>query len=726
MKRIHITDCLSTGLSPHLASARTLDLAHTPMGEGGFGVVHRGTALNDTPLHGQIVKLLTNKVNGVDQRGFKTIRELQQLLKTKNETLHKSGTTLFATYPALLGVPQMSFQGTLDGEIVLGYTANDLGTLGMEDFGPMLEDEGKVLALQALPLSARLELASQLVAAFELLGSLNYIHADFKPEALFVDLNQQHPKCAVIDFDSGAIISNPLDKPTTVGTKQAWLAPEVLKQLGPSGKPGRVQVSVTSDFWAVAMAVHHLLFACHPMFFLNEVSDRSMKDYRQHFQWPDAERHCIYFNRTFEAAHSRYASYLRSNLPDLVKPFASTLCEGYSNPSRRTSYSGWKMALAAQNRPEIISFTADRILVDDAVPVRLHWEVRGSGQLELSGIGDVTGRRWCDVIVRRDTLFLLVLTPPAGSSLSSALQVEVSKQAPIVHSFVSDRTQLRDAAPAVLTWKVTGAERIEIDPGIGSIAHRSSCEIAVKNDTTVTLTATSRFGVVTKAMLQLTVSKQKPTIAFFRASRTLLQDRTPVKLCWWVSSDAARVTIEGIGIVANGGSVLVSPKRNITYKLIATSAFDYSSVARVDIAVSSDAPVIEIFHASPSLTTQQSPVTLTWKVNGAETVTVEPGVGELPASGSCSVQPLMDTVYLLRAKGYFGAESARALRVRVLTTTILPASATIVPPITDLSTCRLTAHQRPGMTRTLSPPTAITCTPKPPLTVITTPQRKTK
>ena len=78
MKRIRIGDLVSTNLRADFASAHTLDLEDNPLGEGAFGAVYRVKALNGKPLHGQIAKVLTNKINDADQKGLMTIRALQQ------------------------------------------------------------------------------------------------------------------------------------------------------------------------------------------------------------------------------------------------------------------------------------------------------------------------------------------------------------------------------------------------------------------------------------------------------------------------------------------------------------------------------------------------------------------------------------------------------------------------------------------------------------------------
>jgi len=60
-------------------------------------------------------------------------------------------------------------------------------------------------------------------------------------------------------------------------------------------------------------------------------------------------------------------------------------------------------------------------------------------------------------------------------------------------------------------------------------------------------------------------------------------------------------------------------------------------------------PVINQFYASPASISQGDSCTLNWTVTGAEMVTIEPGVGAVPASGSRTVTPDATIVYELTA-----------------------------------------------------------------------------
>src|ERR1017187_8555236 len=108
-----------------------------------------------------------------------------------------------------------------------------------------------------------MDLAQQLVSALEFLHSkIGFLHCDLKAEALFVGMRP--PRCVLIDYDGGAVMRAPDDVPTTWGTRQDWLAPEILAQMQQASVSEAVEVSLASELWSGVIAVHHLLFGFHP------------------------------------------------------------------------------------------------------------------------------------------------------------------------------------------------------------------------------------------------------------------------------------------------------------------------------------------------------------------------------------------------------------------------------------------------------------------------------
>ncbi len=659
MRKIHVRAAQTTGLDPVFAHVQSIEVEDQALGEGGFGEVYRVLSINGRKAPPQVVKLLFENGQGLARRGLETVQELQRRLEAKNmESIRVTGKPLLERFPALYGVPQLSFEGTLNHRTILGYSANDLSAAGMEDFGRILEDDAKISRYQALPLSMKIQIAAQLASAFEFLSThLLFIHADIKAEALFLDT--QRGRCAIIDYDSGALARDPNDRPTTFGTMQDWLAPEIGRQLSASAKRTRaVKVNLLSDIWSVNVAIHYLLFGFHPYFFLTEMSERAMRAYFRAHRWPDVKENFPYFRRDLRQAYSRYVHFLRTKLPrEVLDRFQATFNEGYGEPGRRTTYGQWKAVLNAVNRPAIRRFEADRTMVEDSRPVRLSWEVTGAARLELAPVGDVTGRTCLDVTIRRDTEFTLILFAQDGSRLERSLSVKVSTEPPCIHYFLADRNVLKDSRPVRLSWKVTDAAKVELE-GVGDVTGMSSVEIAAPRvDTTLTLIAASLFGVTARAQLRLNVWKEPPRIELFEADRTFLDDARPLELRWRVSGNPQQVIISGVGQVPAQGSVQLRPTRDQTYMLQAVSYFGCSAQREITVRVSKDPPRIGFFRAEPALVWQGQPVVISWKVENAARVEIEPGIGRVPSEGRVQVRPSMDTRFVLTAESYFGVQT---------------------------------------------------------------------
>ena len=348
-------------------------------------------------------------------------------------------------------------------------------------------------------------LAAQLVDAFEFLSTqVSYIHADIKAEAIFVDLTRA--RCAIIDFDGGAVVQDRRDRPTTFGTRQDWLAPEIVSQLDRPGNAARlVHVDLLSDVWSVNMAIHYLLFGVSPLFFLTEISVRAMRAYAKQFKWPDAHEACPYFRREYKQVHANYVRSLRHPaLAGLADRLAFTMNNGYTNPAARTSYGQWKSVLAPKTKPAIHSFSADRTHVTDSQPVRLEWSVSGAMRVELSGVGDVTGGSFVDAPISGDTTFTLTVIPFIGQPISRSIHVTAARRPPIIVKFGTSRAFVRASDEAILEWDVRDAAEVTISPGVGKVATAGKTCVRASRTTRFKLNATSKSGVVRTATAVVT------------------------------------------------------------------------------------------------------------------------------------------------------------------------------------------------------------------------------
>ena len=91
--------------------------------------------------------------------------------------------------------------------------------------------------------------------------------------------------------------------------------------------------------------------------------------------------------------------------------------------------------------------------VRDRCPaVRLEWSVSGGLRLEISGVGDVTGRSFADVVVCANTKFTLTLIPFVGQPISRTIDVTVARRPPIIAGFRTSRAFVHEGEELVLDW----------------------------------------------------------------------------------------------------------------------------------------------------------------------------------------------------------------------------------------------------------------------------------
>jgi hypothetical protein len=114
----------------------------------------------------------------------------------------------------------------------------------------------------------------------------------------------------------------------------------------------------------------------------------------------------------------------------------------------------------------------------------------------------------------------------------------------------------------------------------------------------------------------------------------------------------------------------------MTFILTATSYFAYSTSRELQITVSKDPPVINLFEVSPSVVWEGMEAAVRWKVENAEEVFLEPEVGKVAAEGQTYVRVLSSGRIALRAVSYFGATASRSASVTILKRTTLTSKRT--------------------------------------------------
>lgn len=227
---------------------------------------------------------------------------------------------------------------------------------------------------------------------------------------------------------------------------------------------------------------------------------------------------------------------------------------------------------------------------------------------------------------------------------------------PVIDSFTASPASIVEGNPCTLAWKVSGAQKLTIDNGVGVVTGSSKI-VQPLQTTTYTLTAEGKGG-VSHASATVTVaqpSSNKPTIQSFTATPPSTVPGGAVTLAWAVK-DATSLEIDnGIGVVTGKTQASATVDRTTTFTLTAKSA---AGSVTASVKVDVPAPVIGSFTATPPRLAAGGKTTLAWTVTGAKKLELAPGLGDVTGKSSLDVTPPGSTVYTLTATNDAGAVTA--------------------------------------------------------------------
>ncbi len=170
---------------------------------------------------------------------------------------------------------------------------------------------------------------------------------------------------------------------------------------------------------------------------------------------------------------------------------------------------------------------------------------------------------------------------------------------------------------------------------------------------------TDDAGASNTAEIDITVTvPAAPTISAFGATpATAPPGGGPVTLAW-TASNFQSLFIDPVGSVTSLNALQVSPSVTTTYVLTASSQ---GGTASASTTVTVPPPQVASFTATPtSLPVGGGPVTLSWNVVGATSVSINNGVGSVAGSGSVVVNPQVSTSWTLLANAPSGSSNASA------------------------------------------------------------------
>lgn len=167
-------------------------------------------------------------------------------------------------------------------------------------------------------------------------------------------------------------------------------------------------------------------------------------------------------------------------------------------------------------------------------------------------------------------------------------------------------------------------------------------------------------GFGSELRIALTSTAARPQINNFAAAPAAVASGGNATLSWNVSDFDSLTIDQGVGDVSGSttggsGSVPVSPAATTTYTL--TLQRGTVSVRDTVTVMVEEPPIIREFAVTETLLSPGDSTVLTWKVDGAETLTIDP-LGSVAPRGEQTLVPAATTTYALSAVNAYGSVSA--------------------------------------------------------------------
>jgi serine/threonine protein kinase len=573
LKTIQIHSSLSTNILNDFQSVTTIEIENKPIAEGAFGEVYICKSLNGKSLSvPQVIKLFKEDAQNKQDHNFNTIQKLQRKVDAKNQQL--KGKNITDEFPSLKGIPQFSFTGSINGKNYRGFSSSNLKKLGFEEFIDILDKPKLFKLYQQISIDKKMLIAYHLASGFKLLHEIFFIHADLKPEAIFI--NTKTNECAIIDFDSGTITENQNDKPNVWGAPNDWVAPEIwdqLKQIGTGGLQ-QVKVNLLSDLWSVAVGIHYILTTTHPLFYLNELSPRVTKQYFSKYKWPEIQEIEPYFNKGNKNIYLPVKNWLEKTLPkQIYTQLYNTVNYGYSNPIKRTTYNEWEKVLTSvQEVPIINKFSLNLEKIVTGQKAILEWTIENATSINIIGIGNVKSTEKTSVSPSKTTTYKVIAENAFGKA-EKELLLEVLPS-PKVKVFKPAKLKLVRGEYTELSWEVENITAVDllVDGKKKKVAPIGKISVNPNTHTTYTLELTALDGKTkSKHTAQVEVF-DKGAIKKFTTDRHFILPIIPVTLSWEVEH-AKKVNLEGFGEFQQIDSLELRPDKDTLYKLIVEDEF---------------------------------------------------------------------------------------------------------------------------------------------------------
>ena len=363
-------------------------------------------------------------------------------------------------------------------------------------------------------------------------------------------------------------------------------------------------------------------------------------------------------------------SYAMSPAVGAIKGTSVKVSPGVTTTYTLTAKNGSRTATATVTvtvhaPPTITKFAPSKDKTSPQVGVTLNWAVKEAARVSIDqGIGTLTGSSGSVNVNPQVTTTYVVTAQNTYGTATAKATVQVGAL-PVISSFAATPPNIATGRSTTLAWGVSGIENgkstypLSIDQGVGKVSG-GTVKVSPKATTTYTLTAQNAYGTITaKTVVN---AGALPVIGSFTATpAAILQGSNQSTMLKWAVNGATAVTINnGVGAVT-GATAETTPAATTQYTLTATNVYG-SSTATTTVVVGIP-PVIQGFSSNPTI--EAGPGVsglLYWSTSGATTVSIDNGVGTVPAMASAfRVNPIAATTYTLTATNALGSVTAKAM-----------------------------------------------------------------
>jgi hypothetical protein len=192
-------------------------------------------------------------------------------------------------------------------------------------------------------------------------------------------------------------------------------------------------------------------------------------------------------------------------------------------------------------------------------------------------------------------LFLTFLVGGCSAIVKTAVpqaKQPVPVSGPVINYFYTSPACSTCGNQVSLIWKVTGADNVSIDQGIGLVAVADNLTVSPTSTTTFTLTARSG-SLSTSDSTQVTVTPASPTasslpvIDYFDTTPNVISPGDIITLVWHTTGATTASLDHGIGNVTTAGRYSWMPSDTTLFTLTATNSSGTSTAqvtAQVQVA----------------------------------------------------------------------------------------------------------------------------------------------